>query len=401
MATTGLVRRRPIGHGDLLFGIISHPRIPILQYSSTPKLQTNKEKGKTPMTSPEIESGRSAILNTMSMLTSRELETARSALEALQNPVVLKVNLTKNPLSKEFRKFIEALVSVSSKLRPIFTTYAENDPPTIEIKPNLRYMALPGGREMAPFLQSLICRSGGETSLAERTLSTMAKFITLTKVEVMISPTCPYCPTVVGLANQLAMTSIYLEVTIIDITSFFQFTQKYDIRAVPTLVIDGQEQLVGNISEDLLVDKLANQSPATFHPDSFKKIVKEGDAEKLAGMMVADGDVYRGALELLADPDWSVRMGMMVVLEEVATLSPDLVQCAYPYVVNQLDHGDASQRGDMAYLLGLIGNAQVLGPLKMLLNDKNPEVAEAAFEAVQQIQERETLVKSDLAYRYY
>jgi hypothetical protein len=331
--------------------------------------------------------------NTMTELSPQELEIARSALEALQNPVVLKLNLTKDDLSKQFRKFVEALTTVSSKLRPIYTTYSEDDPPTIEIKPNLHYMALPGGREMAPFLQTLISRPQCETSLAERPLSRLGPFLTPTKIEVMVSPICPHCPMVVGLVNQLALASIYLEVTIIDITLFAHFAQKYSIRAVPTLVSDGQDKLVGNISEDLLVDKLTNQSPATFHPDSFKKIVKEGDAEKLAGMMVADGDVYGGALELLADPDWSVRMGMMVVLEEVAERSPDLVQCVYPYLVDLLDHGDANQRGDMAYLLGIIGNVSVLEPLKMLLKDSNPEVAEAAFEAVQRIQEREALAR--------
>ena len=329
----------------------------------------------------------------MSMLTPQELEIARSALEALKNPVALKVNLTKDGLSKKFRKFVEQLASVSGKLRPIYITYAANDPPTIEIKPNLVYMALPGGKEMAPFLQGLISRSSGETSLAERTLSTMAKFITPTKIEVMVSSGCPHCPTVVGLVNQVVMTSTYLEVTIIDITLFADFAQKYNIRAVPTLVIDGREQLVGSTSENLLVDKLANQTPSTFHSDSFKKIVKEGDAEKLAGMMVADDDLYRGALELLADPDWSVRMGMMVVLEEVAERSPDLVQRVYPFLVELLGNGDASRRGDMAYLLGIIGNMSVLEPLKMLLNDKNAEVAEAAFEAVQQIQERGPLAR--------
>jgi len=198
---------------------------------------------------------------------------------------------------------------------------------------------------------------------------------------------------VVGLVNQLALASIYLEVTIIDVTLFAGFAEKYCIRAVPTLVIDGQEQLVGNIGEDLLVDKLTNQSPSTFHPDSFEKIVKEGDAEKLAGMMVADANVYKGALELLADPDWSVRMGMMVVLQVVAERSPDLVKRVYPYLVNLLDHGDANQRGDMAYLLGIIGNVSVLEPLKILLNDSNPEVAQAASEAVQQIRERHQLQK--------
>ena len=70
----------------------------------------------------------------MSMLTSQELETARSTLEALQNPVVLRVNLTKDTLSKKFRKFIETLAAVSSKLQPIYTTYSADDPPTIEMK---------------------------------------------------------------------------------------------------------------------------------------------------------------------------------------------------------------------------------------------------------------------------
>jgi hypothetical protein len=329
----------------------------------------------------------------MTVLTSPELETARSALQTLQNPVVLKVNLTRDDLAKQFRQFIESLATASSMVQAIYTTYVEDDPPTIEIRPNLRYMALPGGREMAPFLQTLIFRSRGETSLAERTLSRLATFITPTEVEVFVSPSCPHGPIVVGLVNQLALASIYLEVTIIDIALFPDFAEKYSIRAVPTLVIEGQDQLVGNISEDLLVDKLTNQSPATFHPDSFKKIVKEGDAEKLAGMMVADGDVYGGALELLTDPDWSVRMGMMVVLEEVAERSPVLVQSTYPYLIDLLDQGDVNQRGDMAYLLGLIGNVTVLEPLKLLLKDANAEVAEAAFEAIQQIQEREAQAK--------
>jgi HEAT repeat protein len=124
--------------------------------------------------------------------------------------------------------------------------------------------------------------------------------------------------------------------------------------------------------------------------DSFKKIIKEGDAESLAGMMVAEGELYSGALELLADPDWSVRMGMMVVLEEVAGRKLDLVQCAYPYLLELLDHEDANQRGDITYLLGLVGDTSVLGRLELLIADENPEVAEAAFEAVKRIRERET-----------
>ena len=326
-------------------------------------------------------------------LTSQELTSAKSTLEALQERVIIKVNLTRNSLSSQFRTFIEELASVNERLQPLYLTHGEDGPPTIEIQPNLRYMALPNGKEMAPFLQSLLARSLGEVSLSPRSISALETFITPTKFEVLMSPACPHCPTVVGLVNQLALASTYVEATIIDVTLFTDYGQKYGIRAVPTVVIDGQDKLVGTISEELLVDRLAKSDPSLFHPDSFRKIVKEGDAERLAGMMVADGDLYSGSLELLADPDWSVRMGMMVVLEEVAERNPDLVRRAYPRIFDLLENEDDNQRGDTAYLLGLIGDASVMDRLEVLLNDANPQVAEVAFEAVQRIRERENLGK--------
>jgi predicted DsbA family dithiol-disulfide isomerase len=69
--------------------------------------------------------------------------------------------------------------------------------------------------------------------------------------------------------NQLALASTYLEATIIDVTLFADYGQKYGIQSVPTVVIDGQDQLGGTISEDLLVDRLANSDPSSFHPDSI------------------------------------------------------------------------------------------------------------------------------------
>ena len=329
----------------------------------------------------------------MSMLSSQELATAQSALEDLKNPLLLKVNLTKHDLSERFRRFVDQLTSLSDKLQAVYLTHAEDGLPNIEIKPNLRYMAIPTGKEMFPFLQAMIFCSTGETSLGARTLRTLERFIAPARVEVMISPMCPQCPTVVGLVNQLALASSYLQVNVIDVTLFSDYVQKYNIQAVPTVVIDGRHQLVGHLSEALLLDRLTEQPPSTFHPESFKKIVKEGDADKLAGMMVAEDEIYSGALELLSDPDWSVRMGMMVVLEEVADKRPDLVERIYPYLLDMLEREDDNQRGDVAYLLGNIGDATVLGSLEVLLNDANTEVAEAAFEAIQQIREREALPK--------
>ena len=322
-------------------------------------------------------------------LTSQDLATAKTALEALQNSVVVKVVSTRNPLSDPFRKFAADLASISDKLQPLYLTYDEDGSPAIEIRSNLRYLALPGGRELSPFLQSLILSAQGKVSLSTRSLSALESFISPTRVEVMISPACPHCPKVVGLANQLALASPYLEVSIIDVTLFSGHAESHGIGAVPTVVIDEQEHLVGIITEELLVDRLVNRAVSAFHPETFKKIVKEGDAIKLAGMMVADCDLYDGALELLADSDWSVRMGMMVVLEEVAQSNAKLAQQAFSYLMDLLDHEEANLRGDAAYLLGRIGDASTLSRLEEVIADENSEVAEAAQEAIQQIRKRQ------------
>ena len=116
-------------------------------------------------------------------LTAQERETVKSKLAALQDPVIIKANLTQDPLSGQFRKFIDELASASDKLQPLYTTYDENGPPDIELRPNLRYLAVPGGRELPPFLQSLVYYSQGETALKSRSLSVLEGFITPTKVE--------------------------------------------------------------------------------------------------------------------------------------------------------------------------------------------------------------------------
>ena len=54
-----------------------------------------------------------------------------------------------------------------------------------------------------------------------------------------------------------------------------------------------------------LTSQELTSAKSTLEALQERVIIKEGDAERLAGMMVANGDLYSGSLELLADPDWS------------------------------------------------------------------------------------------------
>jgi hypothetical protein len=329
-----------------------------------------------------------------SNLTLQELATVRSTLGKLEQPVIVKVNLTNTEMSARFRKFVDEVASVSENVKPIYLSESKPGLPTIEIRPNLHYLSLPSGRELQPFLQCIHTQSNRESLLTAGSLEALEGFITPTKVEVLMSPACPNCPTVVGLVGQLALASAYLDTRITDVTLFPDQAISYGVRSVPTVIINEKEQLVGAVTEENLVDKITKRTPADFHPDTFERIVKEGDAGKLAHMMIGDEDVYPGALELLTDPDWSVRLGMMVVLEEVADSKPELVKRTYPYLMSLLDREEPNLRGDTAYLLGRIGDTHVLGRLEILTNDNNPEVAEAALEAVEWIRSRQALGNS-------
>jgi len=319
------------------------------------------------------------------ILTSRELEMARGVLQALPRPLVLRVKQTSHHLSWKFRTVIEQLAGVTDKLQPLYEFEAEAGPPFLEVKSNLRYFSLPTGLELEPFLQTLRLLSAGESRLSLRTLKRLETFLIPTRLEVFTAPACPHCPALVVLCGNLALASSYLEVSIVDVTLFPEQAGEGGIRAVPTLIINGQERLVGALGEEVLVDRFVTRELAAFHSETFRRILKEGDARKLAATMLAKGEIPGSALELLSDQDWSVRLGMMVVLEEIGAHHPELARRACPYLVTLLTHQDPNRRGDAAFLLGLIGNAEVLGGLEPLAKDGSPEVAEAATEAMKRI----------------
>ena len=319
------------------------------------------------------------------ILTSHELETARGVLQALPRSLVLRVKQTSRPFSRIFRTVIEQLAGLTDKLQPLYEFDAEAGAPFLEVKGNLRYFSLPTGLELAPFLQTLRILSGGGSRLSLRTLKMLETFLIPTRLEAFIAPACPHCPALVVLCSDLALASSYLEVSIVDVTLFPEQARERGIRAVPTLVINGEERLVGALEEVVLVDRFVNRELAAFHSETFRRILKEGDARKLAATMLAEGVIPGSALALLSDHDWFVRLGMMVVLEEISTHRPELARRACPYLATLLSHQDPNRRGDAAFLLGLIGDAKVLERLEPLAEDGSPGVADAAREAIKRI----------------
>ena len=120
----------------------------------------------------------------------------------------------------------------------------------------IRYTAEPSGAELAPFIKSMQDFSGA-TSFYKDTIMTNLKKIGKSEIKLFITHTCPYCPTVVPIANLFATLSDgKIKVDIIDINANQDLAMKYQIQGVPHTMINEKEHLYGMFSPQDLLDKL-------------------------------------------------------------------------------------------------------------------------------------------------
>ena len=120
----------------------------------------------------------------------------------------------------------------------------------------IRYLAAPRGGEIQPFIQTLFTFAGAP-NYYEATIKQNLDRIEPSTIKVMITETCPYCPSVVSTVNQFALASEgKIRTVIIDIGANPDIGQYYDAAGVPYTVIQNSKTsktLVGMVgANDLL-----------------------------------------------------------------------------------------------------------------------------------------------------
>ncbi len=111
----------------------------------------------------------------------------------------------------------------------------------------IRYLAAPQGGEIQPFIQSLFTFAGAP-NYYEATIKQNLDRIQPSIIKVMITETCPYCPSVVATASQFALASEgKIRTVIIDIMANPDIGQYYDASGVPYTVINDSKTLVGMV----------------------------------------------------------------------------------------------------------------------------------------------------------
>jgi hypothetical protein len=93
--------------------------------------------------------------------------------------------------------------------------------------------------------------------------------------------------------------------------------------------------------------------------------------------------------DLLTHPKWPVRLGAMVVVETLGDQNPALARQVVGPLQKQFNTADPMAQGDILHIIGQAGDSPVIPWLESIgSTSENPEIKEAATDAVQAIQTR-------------
>jgi glutaredoxin-like protein len=121
----------------------------------------------------------------------------------------------------------------------------------------IRYAGIPAGHEFTSLINDILIVSKRDSGLSEETRQALSKIDTPIRLQVFVTPTCPYCPRAVVLAHQMAMENPNIEAEMVEAMEFNELANKYGVSGVPhTVINDGKGGVVGAVPEGHLVQKI-------------------------------------------------------------------------------------------------------------------------------------------------
>jgi hypothetical protein len=313
----------------------------------------------------------------------RDEKLIRALNEDLTAPVRIRFLETEDPRALEFRAFCEAFQQIAPKVHFLTEKTASSAPPAFGIRSNWQYHAIPQTNELKPFLDVIRMLDRGETSVSELIRNRLREVVLPAALRIFVTPQCPFCPGVLAELSPLPLVNPLIELTVIDGGLFPELAEANLVQAAPTVILDGDFRWTGQLRLEELFQALMHRDPTRLGASALVRMIKDGHAVQVARIMLRENRLFPAFLKLLVHPEWSVRMGAMVVLEEVAEGNRDLAGDAAEFLWRGLEDADPAVKGDIVYLLGEVGDAEMAPGLNKLFavsgDDDFREVLEEAI----------------------
>ena len=117
----------------------------------------------------------------------------------------------------------------------------------------IRYLGAPVGQETWAFLETIIMASRKTPKLSVESYNILKKLNSPTRIEVIVTPSCPYCPYAALLSNSAAIASQLIFSDVVEAYEFPEIAEKYGVTAVPAIAINGKRVFVGVPPEETFI----------------------------------------------------------------------------------------------------------------------------------------------------
>ena len=171
----------------------------------------------------------------------------------------------------EYCKVTEEMLRELSKLHSLinFESYDNNDKiakkyniqyvPTVIITDGekygnrIRYIGAPMGYEFTSLVEDIIDVSRRTAEVDDETKEKLNIIDKPIKIEVFVTPTCPYCPSAVRTAHKFAILNENITGEMIEAIEFPEWTNKWNVMSVPHIVINEKVQFIGAYPDEQFI----------------------------------------------------------------------------------------------------------------------------------------------------
>lgn len=166
------------------------------------------------------------------------------------------------PSNYKYKNLIEELIKLisSNKVKVIRIGRVYDLSPFFLIKglqeKDIKFFGLPIGHEFSVFIDALIYCATGNVPLTKSIINEVKSINEYVKVEIFVTPTCPYCSRVSKAFIMYSIVNSNIDVNIINLVDFPELAEKYEIYAVPKVFINGIPAFEGALPHKLIVKRI-------------------------------------------------------------------------------------------------------------------------------------------------
>lgn len=118
----------------------------------------------------------------------------------------------------------------------------------------IKYVGIPMGYEFSSLIEDIRRISTNNPELDSAVTKKLEEVDQPLKIQVFVTPTCPYCPKAVGVAHKFALANSNITGEMVEASEFPEMADKFGVSSVPHIVINGDVQFVGAYPEESFVD---------------------------------------------------------------------------------------------------------------------------------------------------